>query len=173
MLGRVREDTPHPHATAGGDPFDAARRGDLPALCKHLDDGLPATACNDAGDSLLMLCAYHGSAEAVTTLLRRGADPDACNAKGQHPLTGASYKGDRHVVQALLEGGASCEGTLEAARSPLMYAAMYNHAPVVRLLLAHGADPTRTDGKGKTALDLAREMRAVYTIELLEDAAGG
>jgi ankyrin repeat protein len=53
-----------------------------------------------------------------------------------------------------------------------MYAAMYNHAQLTGLLLEHGADPRRRDREGKTALDLARVMRAVHTLPLLEAATG-
>lgn len=54
---------------------------------------MPANLTNDRGDSLLMLAAYHGHAEAVTALVGRGADPDRANDRGQTPLAGAVFKG--------------------------------------------------------------------------------
>jgi ankyrin repeat protein len=129
---------------SGDTAADAARRGDVTTLVELLDSGLDVQCRNTAGDTLLMLAAYHGHEAVVTLLLERGADPGAVNA----------------------------EGAVQASRSPLMYAAMYNHAQLTGLLLEHGADPRRRDREGKTALDLAREMRAVHTLPLLEAATG-
>lgn len=148
--------------------FDAARSGDQAALGAALDAGLPASACNDAGDSLLMLAAYHGHEQAVCLLLARGADPDTCNARGQHVLAGVCYKGFTAVARRLLDAGSNPNGAAGASRSPLMYAAMYNHPQLTDLLLSRGADTGLRDGNGKNALDLAREMRAVHAIALLE-----
>lgn len=163
------------HSAAGagmpsGDAFDAARNGDLPRLREALDAGLPVSARNDAGDCLLMLAAYHGHEDAVALLLERGADANAINARGQHVLAGVCYKGAAAIADRLLAAGANANGIAGASRSPLMYAAMYNHAQVTRLLLEHGADAGLHNAEGKNALDLAREMRAVHTIPLLESS---
>ena len=61
---------------------------------------------NETGDSLIMLAAYHGHAEAVRALLSAGADPDRPNDRGQTPLAGAVFKGETEVVKALVDGGA-------------------------------------------------------------------
>lgn len=73
--------------------FDLARRGETGTLAAYVDAGVPANLTNDRGDSLLMLAAYHGHAEAVTALVGRGADPDRANDRGQTPLAGAVFKG--------------------------------------------------------------------------------
>ena len=86
--------------------FGAARSGDHAALAAFLDAGTPANLSNDRGDTLLMLAAYHGHADAVRLLLERGADPDRANDRGQTPLAGAVFKGADDVLSALLEGGA-------------------------------------------------------------------
>jgi ankyrin repeat protein len=62
--------------------------------------------CNDKGDTLVMLAAYHGHPQAVSALLARGADPGRPNDRGQTPLAGAVFKGERAVIQVLLDGGA-------------------------------------------------------------------
>ncbi|MDH6131330.1 ankyrin repeat protein [Kitasatospora sp. MAA4] len=89
--------------------FGAARSGDQAALAAFLDAGTPANLSNDSGDTLLMLAAYHGHADAVRLLLARGADPDRANDRGQTPLAGAVFKGADDVLSALLEGGADPE----------------------------------------------------------------
>jgi len=52
--------------------FNLARAGDARALAAYVDAGVPANLSNDKGDTLLMLTAYHGHAEAVRALLERG-----------------------------------------------------------------------------------------------------
>ncbi|MFT5173458.1 MAG: ankyrin repeat protein [Gammaproteobacteria bacterium] len=151
--------------------FEAARNGDVCALQAMLREGLPLNTSNDAGDSLLMLAAYHAQHALAVVLLDAGADPNQCNDKGQHPLAGVSYKGLSALVELLLAHGANPDGASGAARTPLMYAAMYNHAVVSKALLDGGADAGLRNPDGLTALDLARQMRAVHTIKLLEDAA--
>lgn len=52
--------------------FDLARQGQTEALVAYVDAGVPANLTNDRGDSLVMLAAYHGHADAVRALLARG-----------------------------------------------------------------------------------------------------
>ena len=93
-------------AELAGRLFDLARDGDAPALAAYVDAGVPVNLTNDAGDTLVMLAAYHGHAEAVRVLLARGADADRLNDRGQSPLAGAVFKGEDDVVRALVAGGA-------------------------------------------------------------------
>ncbi|MFC7450492.1 ankyrin repeat domain-containing protein [Rhodococcus daqingensis] len=86
--------------------FDAARAGDVPALGAYLDAGVPVNLTNGAGDTLLMLAAYHGHAEAVQLLIDREADVDRLNDRGQSPVAGAIFKGEEAVVRALAAAGA-------------------------------------------------------------------
>jgi uncharacterized protein len=86
--------------------FNLARQGDTDALATYVDAGVPANLCNDKGDTLVMLAAYHGHPQTVSALLARGADPDRPNDRGQTPLAGAVFKGERAVIEALLAGGA-------------------------------------------------------------------
>ena len=86
--------------------FDLARDGDTAALAQYLDAGTPATATNEAGDSLVMLASYYGHTELVELLLARGADANQPNYKGQTPLAGAVFKGKPEIVRALLAAGA-------------------------------------------------------------------
>jgi ankyrin repeat protein len=98
---------PDPDPTAlAAELFDLARGGDTKSLEEHLDAGVPATLTNEAGDTLVMLAAYHAHAETVALLLARGGDPNRANGKGQTPLAGAVFKGATDVVRALLAGGA-------------------------------------------------------------------
>ena len=86
--------------------FNAAREGDTGLLRTYVTAGVPATLTNSAGDSLLMLAAYHGHAETVALLVEQGADVNTLNDRGQSPLAGAVFKGYADVVRVLAEAGA-------------------------------------------------------------------
>jgi len=104
-----REQEPAPDAALlqfAAKVFNLARQGDAGTLATYVDAGLPANLCNDKGDTLVMLAAYHGHPRTVSVLLERGADPDRPNDRGQTPLAGAVFKGERAVIEALIDGGA-------------------------------------------------------------------
>ena len=86
--------------------FNFAREGDTGTLAAYVDAGVPVNLCNDKGDTLVMLAAYHGHPQTVSALLERGADPGRPNDRGQTPLAGAVFKGEREVIEVLLDGGA-------------------------------------------------------------------
>ncbi|MEU6827788.1 ankyrin repeat domain-containing protein [Nocardia beijingensis] len=96
--------------------FDFARRGDTARLAAYVDAGVPVDLTNDAGDTLLMLAAYHGHADAVAALLQRSADPDRANDKGQTPLAGAVFKGETEIVRQLAAAGADPDAGTPTAR---------------------------------------------------------
>lgn len=97
--------------------FDAAREGSSELLGRYLAAGVPATLTNDAGDSLLMLAAYHGHAGTVRLILQHGGDPNTANDRGQTPLAGAVFKGSVDVVEALLAAGADPDAGSPSARA--------------------------------------------------------
>ncbi|MEU6105313.1 ankyrin repeat domain-containing protein [Streptomyces flaveolus] len=103
--------------------FDLARQGRTEELVAYVDAGVPANLTNDRGDSLVMLAAYHGHADAVRELLTRGADVDRVNDRGQTPLAGAAFKGETDVARALLAAGADpAAGTPSAVDTARMFA---------------------------------------------------
>lgn len=95
--------------------FDLARAGaDL--LLEFVDAGVPVDHADAAGNTLLMLAAYHGHAGLVRGLAERGADVDRVNARGQSPLAGAVFKSFDDVVAALLAAGADPDAGTPSAR---------------------------------------------------------
>ncbi|MFI7504863.1 ankyrin repeat domain-containing protein [Streptomyces sp. NPDC049687] len=103
--------------------FDLARQGATEELVAYVDAGVPANLTNDRGDSLVMLAAYHGHADAVRALLARGAEADRINDRGQTPLAGAAFKGETDVIKVLLEAGADpSAGTPSAVDTARMFA---------------------------------------------------
>ncbi|MCX4760540.1 ankyrin repeat domain-containing protein [Streptomyces sp. NBC_01275] len=114
--------------------FDLARQGRTEELAEYVDAGVPANLTNDRGDSLVMLAAYHGHAEAVRALLARGAEADRINDRGQTPLAGAVFKGGTDVIKALVEAGADpSAGTPSAVDT----ARMFGKAELLELFGAH------------------------------------
>ena len=86
--------------------FDRARAGEAQRLGAYVKAGMPVELTDSAGNTLLMLAAYHGHADAVRVLVDHGARVDAVNDRGQTPLAGAVFKGYADVVGVLVAAGA-------------------------------------------------------------------
>ncbi len=142
----MAEPIPDPAASAGTPPaaeteqqrltglasllFEAARKGDVDLLREATSGGAPPDLCNQSGDSLVMLAAYHGHAGAVEVLLEAGAQVDLMNDRAQTPLGGATFKGYGDVVATLLRFGAD-----PAAGSPsaISMAVMFDREDLLTL----------------------------------------
>lgn len=96
--------------------FDLAREGHAERLAAYVDAGVPVDLTDAAGNTLLMLAAYHGHATTVESLAERGADVDRLNDRGQSPLAGAVFKGEDEVVASLRRLGADTEAGSPSAR---------------------------------------------------------
>ncbi|MFC8412764.1 ankyrin repeat domain-containing protein [Streptomyces coelicoflavus] len=105
--------------------MDLAREGDTGQLVEFVTHGLPVDVRDPAGNTLLMLAAYHGHAATVAALVRHGADPDLRNDRDQSPLAGALFKGADDVVAVLREAGADLDAGRPTARAA---AAMFGRA---------------------------------------------
>ncbi len=111
--------------------FDAAREGNSAVLGSYLAAGAPATLTNSAGDSLVMLAAYHGHAGTVRLILDHGGDANMANDRGQTPLAGAVFKGYTDVARELLEAGADPDAGTPSARAA---AQMFARTDILDLL---------------------------------------
>ena len=110
--------------------FDLARAGDTATISQYLSAGIPPNLTNHAGDTLLMLAAYHGHVETVKILLDKGADPNVLNDRGQSPLAGVLFKGFDEVAKVLWEKG----GDVRAGQpSALDCAYMFKRREMLRL----------------------------------------
>lgn len=97
--------------------FDAARAGDTATLVAYVEAGAPLEMRDSAGNSFLMLAAYHGHADTVRALAGLGADVNHLNERGQSPLAGAVFKGEDDVIAALLAAGADPDLGTPSARA--------------------------------------------------------
>jgi len=117
---------------------DLARSGQTEALKALMAQGLTADACDEKGNSLLMLAAYHGRTETVQMLLKAGANPDVRNAKGQTPLGGVAFKGYVEIARLLLEAGADPRAD-QGGSTPADLAVTFGRKEILELLEAHSS----------------------------------
>jgi ankyrin repeat protein len=101
--------------------FDRAREGRTEELGELVDAGLPVNLTNSAGDTLLVLAAYHDHPGAVPVLLDRGADHGRVNDRGQTALGStalgaAAFRQSEESVRALLRAGADPDAGARSAR---------------------------------------------------------
>ena len=96
--------------------MDLAREGRTADLLEFIDHGLPIETRDPAGNTVLMLAAYHGQSDTVTALLSRGADVDARNTRDQSILAGALFKGEDAIARELIVSGADLDAGTPTAR---------------------------------------------------------
>ena len=124
---------------------ELARKGDTAGLAALIKDGLAVDAQDAKGNTLLMLAAYHGKAEAVKLLLKSGATVDLRNDKGQTPLGGVAFKGYVEIATLLLDAGADPVAD-QGGSTPADFATLAGKTEILALLQArrdNAAKPTR------------------------------
>ncbi|XP_019705414.1 probable signal recognition particle 43 kDa protein, chloroplastic [Elaeis guineensis] len=128
-------------------------------------------------ETLWWTAARKADAAALSTLLADESterDPDAEDADGRTALHFAAGLGSEECIRMLAAAGADV-GRAERAGgglTPLHVAAGYGQAAAVRALLEAGADVAAVDGRGRTALELAREVLAATPAVELGRRAG-
>ena len=111
--------------------FEMARTGDLARISELVAADLPVNLTNAAGDTLLMLAAYHRHPDLVAALLEWGADPSRVNDRGQTALGAAVFRRSTASVEALLRAGADPSA---GPRSALEVAAVFELPNMLALL---------------------------------------
>jgi ankyrin repeat protein len=113
--------------------LELAREGATDRLIELVAAGLPVNLSSAAGDTLLILAAYHVQADTVRALLAHGADTARINDKGQTALGAAVFRQSAEIVTALLEAGAD---PALGARSALDVAEVFELPAMTALLTA-------------------------------------
>ena len=136
----------------------AAQRGDIAAVERLLDLGLPIHAIDAQGCTALLRACGGGHLALVTLLLDRDADAALAATSGATCLSAALSMKHADVLRVLLDRGAAPDQPLPGDITPLMIAAGLGQPHAVSSLLAHGADATRRDTHGGTALHAAAQF---------------
>lgn len=152
-------------------PFDAARAGLCEDILTFLCDAVDIDEPNQRGNTMLMLAAFHGHADAVELLLQKGANPMALNEDGATVLQfGSRYS---TILKMLLHTRAiehinhqDDDGITPLLRATNVREGVFNELNLelvpdrilcVSALITAGADLNLTSDKGRTAL-----MNAAY-----------
>ena len=135
----------------------AAVVGDVDAVRRLIDLGLPVDAVDAQGCTALLRAAGGGHLGVVDLALARGANPQHAASSGATPLSAAVSMRQLEIVIALLDAGAPIEQRLPGGVSVLMLAAALGLPDVVSRLLAAGADEQAVDEKGLSALHCAAQ----------------
>ena len=112
-----------------------------------------------------MAAAFNGNTALLDLLIAKGADPNAVDATGKTAIVYAASRGFTHAVARLIEAGVTVNRTYGHGLTALMWAAGYADGAgtddireVIALLLTHGASPDARDDRGKSAVEIARDL---------------
>ncbi len=100
-------------------------------------------------------------------LLEIGANSNLRFEDGATPLIIASENGEAGICLLLLQNGALVNEVDDYGNDALVKAVLYGRTEIVNLLLQFGADPYNKRVIGKTAIDLAAEMKLTELSKLL------
>jgi hypothetical protein len=168
-------------ALRGSDLPAAAMAGDLDAVVKLIELGLPVDATDAQTCTALLRAAGGGQVEIVVGLLARNADWRLRARTGATPLTAAISMRHAGVVEQLLRAGADPDQTLPGGVTPLMLAAALGQTEIAGRLLGHGARADAVDEQGLNALHCAalhafsardqQRVLALFDLLLMTDIA--
>lgn len=142
----------------GADLPAAAAAGDIDAVDRLLDLGLPIDSEDGKGATALIHAAGSGHAALAVHLLDAGADASRVAHTGVNCLAAAIAARRESLVRTLLNHGVAPDLRLAGGATALMIAASLGNLPMLEALLEAGADPNIADETGATALHAAAQQ---------------
>ncbi len=156
--------------------LDRIRDGRTDLVFEYVAAGHAATAQDEAGNSLISLCAYHGDVSAIRMLVENGESLEALG--DNFDLSGAAFHGHWQLCQFLIENGADVNHSLVDTGETPLHAALckanrpiYEH--VLAVLLAAGANPNVATQPDKATGAFMRDCRTASETPLHRAAAFG
>lgn len=128
------------------DIFAAADHGDIAAVNRFVDEGVPVDCVDDAEQTPLMRAVIRGHAPLAAWLIERGASIDLKDYMGDsalgHSLRGddSVAAGDERCARLLIEAGAALNDQNRFHLTPLMIAAKRMSANFIEFMIDKGAN---------------------------------
>ncbi|KAF7312850.1 Palmitoyltransferase [Mycena kentingensis (nom. inval.)] len=139
----------------------AARGGYLYVIQLLIAHGADPTITDSQGYNSLHLVTHSSSIMPLLYLLHQPVGVDARDAQGHTALMWAAYQGDALSVDLLLRHGASPTAVDDAGLSPLHWAVVRGNRVCIRRLIEKGAVLSAKDNEGRTARDMAQELKSL------------
>jgi ankyrin repeat protein len=130
----------------------AAEDGDLSALRRLLEAGVPVDARDTRGRTALLAATHANRIDAARLLIERGADVNAKDEMQDSPFLYAGAAGRLEILRMTLGAGADLGSTNRYGGTALIPAAHHGHVETVRELLKTKIDVDHVNRLGWTAL---------------------
>ena len=153
---------------------DACETGDYEEMERLLEQGAEVDGENRFERTCLLEAVMRDDQEMAEFLVEKGADVNATSERlqGWTALHEACRQKDPEMVEMLLESGADVDAEWkETLKRRQLHEALSGgicSVKVVQLLLCNMADPWAKDGKGMSAMKLARKKKESWQREELE-----
>ena len=151
--------------------WEAARDGQIHYVKKYIKDASSLDLNFKAKNNWTALhCACsRGHNDIASLLLDHGAYIEAASSSNETPLFYACIVAHYLTIKLLLDRGSKVNGTADNdGNTPLHVACLHGCSrQCVEELIAHGANTTCKNKYGQTPLDMAKEKREKFIIELL------
>jgi len=119
---------------------EAAAKGDLADIKRHLQKGADVNIKDDNDWTPLLYSAFYGKQDVVKFLISKGADVNVTSRNtGWTPLHVAADKGHLEVVKILVSAGANVNAKDILGMTPIRSALGDSHKDVIEFLKQHGA----------------------------------
>ena len=160
--------------------LQAARKGDVAAVEKSLEKGVPIESTNDKGETPLCVAVIGGHVSTISTLLSHNAQIEARTKKGLTPLLCARENVSTsriNVMRVLLSAGANVDAKDENGDTALHQAVSLSRPDWAKFLLSFNPNLELQNNTGETPLlravdfsPLSYAEKILETVQLLLDA---
>jgi DNA-directed RNA polymerase subunit RPC12/RpoP len=121
--------------------YDAANKGDLADVKRHLNSPHAVVNSKDAkGRTALLRAVEGGHRNVVRLLVSKGGDVNTKSQDNNTPLVSAACQGDLDMIKLLIKHGADPNVRGSNGGRPLICAITRSHMPVVEYLASNGAE---------------------------------